>query len=748
MRFGESGEKAFDAIFLDSLPAVCYNYIEKTLFRRKIMKKLLSLILAAVFAALALASCASPETAAPDPRITVTSSDALDAAAWLAGRLGDRLTERVVLGTSADGYALDLSALEDDGYFIRSLGDEIALFARTPDGLDRAVRKYAKAVEAGEKVEDAAYHEGYRVERLTIAGNDISEYAIVRATEDDTCVTTAANELADYIEKACGVRLAVCTGAQLAESGAKRKIVISSGDEALGDEGFTISVGEDGTLTISGGIWRGSLYGVYDLLEDDLGWRFLAVPDSYYDLVVPKDRQEFLYEAEHIDLTAAINRTETPSIPIRGGCDGIRQKSTYASLYGPDRGGHGFIIRVCHGLQNDHNKIFSGEYEGLYRGYGVEGHQPCLTNEDILEAIDFYALEYVRTRLEAGQKIGEDIICVDVAHWDGGAFCTCKNCEKVRVREGSLCGTVLQMANRVAALLDENYPGVASGILAYGVTERLPRYIRPAHNVYVSFTHWPSGDSPRQIPCNNHCVSGVDCGDSQINNRTFARDLDEWLEVTDPKMMQIWYYPFEDYPNYSSPLYKSMLEDMKYFADKKIEHVYFCMERTTPVNNGLICEGLTEYLGARYMWDADMTEDEAMAYIREWFDIIYGEDAGDVIFDLAMLADRAGDLAGCWNSHSSYTRVNCEYFAKEADKVWDMCVRSSLLADDSIGEAYCERYAAGFMYMLVSGTYNDMWVNGSEAERAVFAERNRTLYERRCEIYGFDPAEFDPAAIK
>ena len=38
--------------------------------------------------------------------IRVTSSDAEDAALWLTERLGDALTDRVVLGTDADGYGV------------------------------------------------------------------------------------------------------------------------------------------------------------------------------------------------------------------------------------------------------------------------------------------------------------------------------------------------------------------------------------------------------------------------------------------------------------------------------------------------------------------------------------------------------------------------------------------------------------------------------------------------------------------
>ena len=116
---------------------------------RENMKRFIALTLAAIFLASVLSSCAIAPTAnaSLNAHIRVTSSDALDAAAWLDARLGERLTDSVVLGTDADGYGVDVSALESDGYFIRACGDEVALFANAPDGIDRAVRRYDLMVE-------------------------------------------------------------------------------------------------------------------------------------------------------------------------------------------------------------------------------------------------------------------------------------------------------------------------------------------------------------------------------------------------------------------------------------------------------------------------------------------------------------------------------------------------------------------------------------------------------------------------
>ena len=690
------------------------------------MKRHLSLILAAVMIAASCASCASALPKAS--LIRTTSSDAADAAAWLEERLGDKLTDRVVIGTDADAYGVDVSTLAEDGYVIRDLGGETAIFAATEAGLDRAARKYAKAVESGASATDTTYHEGYRVKSLTIAGNDISEYAIVRVSADDPCVETAAAQLAEYIEKSCGAALPVCTEADFASAGRARKIAISSGDESLGDEGFSLSVSEDGTLAIKGGVWRGSLYGVYGLLED-MGWRFLA-SEGYYKEFIPLDKQEYLYESERVDLTSAINRTEIPDVSIRGGVGGKKQRNSYVSYQNTALGGWGFIIRACHGLQNNHELVFTGEYEGLYKGLEEEGLQPCYSNESILEAIDDYARNYVKTRLALGQKIGREIIAVDVSMWDSGPwfFCQCKSCQRIETQEKdgwlSHTGPYLRMANRVAELLDREYHGVCAAILAYNGTDKLPAITRPAHNLYIAYCFYTSGD---YVTCSNHCISGEDCPEQYISNKVAARKFEAWMEVMDPAMMQVWYYPFNyDNLSYNAPIYTNITKDMRYLASFGVGQVYLCCDN----NNGLINESLSRYLASKVLWDASLTDEDCLELMREWFRLAYGE-AGDILYDLSIMAEHAGDLAGCWCSFYSLSldRVDYGYVARHAENIKDACERAVAMAADADEEAMIEKYTAGFLYMLLHAQYEDMYINGADDERAEVTELYRRVWE-------------------
>ena len=708
------------------------------------MKNLLALILAAIILAAALASCAVPSTTAVDPHIRLTSSDAADAAAWLNARLGDRLTDSVVIGTNADGYGVDLTALESDGYFIRSIGGEIALFAKTADGLDRAVRKYAKAVEAGDPVADETYHEGYRVKRLTVAGNDISTYAIVRVTEDDPCVTTAATELAEYIEKTCGTKLPVCAEADFASTGAAHKIAISSGDETLGSEGFTLSVGEDGTLTVSGGVWRGALFGVYDLLEDDLGWRFVGTG------FLPTDKREYLYEAGHIDLTSAINRTEKPSIPNRGGLGTIKERDTLTTKNNAKYGGFGFAPVAGHGLESNHKKIFSGEFEGVYLGGNVTGTQPCFTNEDVLEAIEYWALTSVKESLDAGKTIGKDLHTVDVGRWDNCDPCVCKSCLNVKKVEGNDTGAYLRMANRVADLLDENYPGMNVGLLVYKGMDALPRVTRPAKNIVIAYCFYIGLGYES---CQNHRISGEDCAYGEMSNRLAAKYFEEWNEVVERGKVQVWYYPFNSYNVcYNAPIYDTLLDDMRYLDSFGTETVYLC---TGYANNGLINEELSRYLCSKFAWDATITDEEALDLMREWFEIVYG-DSGDLLYELTILAGQAGDRAGCWGSFNAHSndRVDYAFIAENADRILSAFDSALEMADSAATETLVDKYMTGFKFMILVSRYDDMYINGTEAEREEITAFYREVWEAfrkynfrtytTLRVHFYAPETFDP----
>lgn len=616
-------------------------------------------------------------------------------------------------------YDVDLSGFLDDGFYINAKSGEVIILAKNDSGLDRAVRDFVK--HGNYQNYFKTYDEGYRIKKFTISGNDISDYSIIIPDGCEKVVKTAGDTLADYIRKSCGAVVPVYYDSSRPNPEASnRYIFITSGDETLGDEGFIITVDDFGDLHIDGGVWRGCLYGVYDLLED-IGWRCTG---NYF---VPDYSRLYLYASDHVDLTSEINRTEIPSVSIRGGFDYLFNKNTYSSYLSDELGGYGFSYQTSHGLQRYHNQIFSGEFEGLYLGWDKTGRQPCMNDDNILEAIDTFVLNFVSTRLDVGQTIGKEITDIDLSQWDSapGDFCTCKKCMSVYRVEGNHCGSFLRMANREGALLDEYYPGVTVSILAYYGTDDVPKVTTPAHNVIVSYCFF-MGEN--YIQCSNHCISGVDCDpSSQCSNVIAARRFEKWVEVMDPKNIQVWYYPLNwRKVLYDSPVHSVLLEDMKYLVSKGVGHVYLC---TTEAKDGVTNVELSKYLCGKYLWDASVTEEESQDLIREWYNIVYGE-AGDLIYYCASLMEYAGDQAGCWGviSPTDLDHVNYEYISHHANEIWNLYKSAVSLADTAEQQTIIENYMAGVMYLVTVACYDSMYINGDESQRTTLKEWYSEVY--------------------
>ena len=723
------------------------------------MKKTLAILIAAVLLAASLASCATaPAAGAISSNIRITSSDAEDAAAYLTARLGDKLNADVVIGTNADGFGVSLSALEDDGYFIRSFGDEVALFARTTDGLDRAVREYAKAVEAGTPVADETYHEGYRVKSLTVCGTDISAFAIV--TDDDASDNQkyAAAELAKYVEKACGAKLETYTAAEFAAlgEGAPKAIRLTVDYPALGDEAFRISVTADG-ITVAGGRYRGCLYGAYDLLED-IGWRFVYGPVT----LSSEEVVEYLYESEHVDLDSRLDREESASFIYRTVWRGrsstddvsvkFRDVSHYADPASPAAakyGNYGLTGIACHGLDSN-GWLRAMADEGLYSG-NTAGDQPCYTDPDVIDFVTEAALSYVQNKLNAGQQIGREIVTVDVSQPDNGGFCHCKRCEKVVKEEASDTGPVIRFTNAVAAALNEQYPGVNASMLAYAGTNVPPKVTKPLDNVRISYCIYVGQGS---FTCSVHSVSGEDCDPSSgIGNVKFGRELAGWAAICGNANLDVWYYPFDCYGmGFDSPITDQIYESVTWLASLGcVNGVMY----HTGLSTGTTLQGLNAYLGTKLLWNADMTKDEYDALIKEWFDIVYG-DSADYIYPYFKQCIVAGKQTGCWCSFYSDNTAKVEngYMAAHFDRWWDDFNTALAKADSAKQQEWVERYMGGMLYMCCGLTYEDRYTNGDEASRAAFVERYELLHTIFCKYrvhiydslvtYELIPAEFDP----
>ena len=657
--------------------------------------------------AAALAGCAgAPQTAALhaiSANIRVTSSDANDAAAWLTERLGDALTDRVVLGTDADGYGVDVSALEDDGYFIRSLGGEVALFARTTDGLDRAVRKYAKAVEAGEPIADETYHEGYRVEELRLAGVPVAEYAIAVEGESEYVrgwvTENAAKPFAALVKIACGAELPV--GGE-----AEHKIVFRQiADESFKESSFHYYF-TGGDLVFEYVDLGGARNAFAKFLENECGWE-----DLYYGADV-------LHEADLIDVPKAADVLCHPAFggmrhtSFRGGLpENTFKNVSGTSFWYPYRIGSAGHYLGC---------VWGKDY-----GYETTGSMPCMTDEYVLEDVTDEIAEHVRGRLDAGEVIGESLTKIDIGIEDAGQFwCRCKECAKTYKAEGyTWAGPMIYFANNLDARLDAlGYDGLKFTVFAYA-DSNIPPKTAPSDDIYITFVFDNS--------CTIHCLDGSQCeeksfpvtvdGSGMSTTRKFRTHMGDmlrgWCAISD----HVYARPAQLIaPPSGIALIEQTYDDVKFLVGLGVECVYDEMYTNEGCDTSIIATELWESL----MFDPDLTRAEYYEEVARQFEKYFGDGWRGALDYVECLETAEIESRRCWSVWSNYvfpsdpgTFDHATYRALW-DRMLDSLAEAERGADSREQEIAVKKLRIAALY---GGCYASYYVAYQEADDARLA---------------------------
>lgn len=662
------------------------------------MKRILSALLCAAFISSSLVSFSN---AAPKSKITA-SAGLEKYGDFLEKRLGENLPDSVYLGLPDEN--IDMSDFADDGYVTRASCGELVIYGKTEEGIDRGVRDYAK--NGNPEAYSKTYNEGYRVKRLTVFGRDISDFTVLIPENADECLNFAAGELCAYIEKTCGARLEISTGSTLSPA-----ILLQIGElETYGDEAFSIDVKED-RLTITGGRYRGCMYGVYDLLEQDIGWRFYADPYS--------NAKDYLYCAEHIDITDKADRFEESTFKMRcvSGMYAYNQntndlvvKSKGNKWWTSDAkyGTYGLIDVANHGLQGGYYVFDDFDWYN-----GDSGRQPCFSSEEHIEAIVEQAITKTEKKIASGQRIGIELTTVDVAHYDTTDFCKCNDCMKIMRQEQATSGAVVRMTNRVAEAVEELYPELYVLMFAYAGTDKPPIKTRPRDNVRVSFCFY-IGDPG--FYCGNHVITDPLC---KINSE-YCDQFDGWINIS--KHVDVWYYAFNCYGMaIQSPFYFSLYDDINYLRSKGVESIL--VESIGHVSDGARLTNLSSHLFERLLWDSSLTKDEYFELIREWFNLNYG-DAGDFMYECLIMNEYSADEVGCWCSFHARNqeKISTGYVKRNYKTMLELFDEAYLLADTSEQEHFIEIFSSGYLYMIAGCLYEDKYINGTEEERTWYLE--------------------------
>ena len=443
---------------------------------------------------------------------------------------------------------------------------------------------------------------------LNLANKGQSSYAIVIATDAPPSEHYAAEELQRYLEKISGAKLPISTDESrpqareilLGDNAHLRKLGLKIDFTRFGTDGFTLSTA--GTrLLIAGGKPRGTLYGVYALLEEKLGVRWFT-PELE---VVPQTNRLVL---------PSLNETQVPALDYRevywtemmrdadfaarhrlnGNSYKLTEKhGGRAAVYFPFV--HSMDSLVPRELFNEHP-----EYFPFINGKRVDGYvQRCLSNPDVLKM----ATDRVRQWLTEHP----DATIISVSQNDTGKWCQCDRCKALDDAEGSPAASLLQFVNAIAENIERDYPNIRIDTLAYQYTRKPPKTIRPRPNVIIRLC---------SIEC---CFSHPLASCVSQRNQRFRDDIMAWQPVA-PKLY-VWDYT-TDFGHYQQPYpnFDALQPNVQFFVQHGVTGL-FEQGNYSPGGNGEL-GSLRAYVLARLLWNpnTDVARD-----INEFLQAYYGQ---------------------------------------------------------------------------------------------------------------------------
>ena len=350
---------------------------------------------------------------------------------------------------------------------------------------------------------------------LTLAKDGASDFIIVLPSDAGPAEEFAAEELAAHLEKMTGARLPVVRDPDplpahailLGMSPRLKELGVTADPSALGKEGYVLRVVGD-RFVIAGGRPRGTLYGVYALLEDRLGCRWFA-PDTTFvpkrpTIEIPNHnltarpafeyREPWMY-AGHI--WSVWWRTHfVPEYVSRTRNSG-RLINTHVHPIDERHGGHFEIPHAGHNLSQlvpakdyaaDHP-----EYFALHDGKRMtEGDlELCLSHPDVVRIAADTMRKWMLESPDADMFF--------IGQSDTSNYCQCDQCVAAYRKHsanpsgdkygglgwGGLAGRNLHFANEIATLLEDEFPDNRIGVFSYGATRNPPLNIKAHRNIVV-----------------------------------------------------------------------------------------------------------------------------------------------------------------------------------------------------------------------------------------------------------------------
>lgn len=356
---------------------------------------------------------------------------------------------------------------------------------------------------------------------ITLVKDSKPQARIVVNTGADTD-QRAAGLLQDFVRRISSATLPIVTDRKIRPG----DIVIGQGNtDDLTEDGFRLQA-RDGAVYISSGGDKGSLYGVVDLLEHELGVQYYAA-DAYT-----------LTESADVELPEDLDRWSNPAFRYRQSqCYAMAEDPVYRAWMrfeepSDEFAGGLWVHTFDRLLPSDQFGESHPEYYSFINGMRRPGKasQWCLTNPEVFEI--------VAQRIDSIFKANPGKNMISVSQNDGNhTNCSCDACRAVDEYEGSPSGNIIRFLNKLA----ERFPDKQFSTLAYLYTMHPPKHTKPLPNVNIMLCDI---DCKREVPLTDNA-----------SGRDFMKAMEGWSKISDN--IFVWDYginfdnmvaPFPNFP--------------------------------------------------------------------------------------------------------------------------------------------------------------------------------------------------------
>ena len=558
---------------------------------------------------------------------------------------------------------------------------------------------------------------------LTITADGSSEFAILLAADAIPAEKFAAEELASHIERMSGAKLTIVN-----DEGTLPKHAILLGRprqlsdlgvqldwSELDEEGYLIRTTKD-HLIVAGGRPRGTMYGVYDLLQSSWGCGWFTFDTIYVPsrptLTLPRldEIRRPVFRLRDMMVSSGVvhgdwfwpNFDEKYAARVRWNFKTRDFRNTDESHGGSYRivsFAHNYIWLVPpekYGAEHpEYYALVDGErLNRPIRGNDVE---LCLSNPDVADAAAATITGWLRERPDSK-------MCF-IGQSDTGYYCQCDECNAVRRKYGGwdsarrtqiaatrpesdwnvyggFAGLQIEFANRVAEILEKEFPDVLVGTWAYFFARKPPRGITAHKNLVVWYATWNSQSWPRRS-----YSDAVDSGPINDDFETFGDEIGEWKRIAKHVFIyDYWLGTWRAQPVHIPTLRRTV----RFYRKIGVEGVLIDGLRGIPAG----FEWLTFWLWSQLLWNPDF---DAERGVEEFCNAYYGA-GGPFIkeyIDLASSPDsfEFTSIPGLYNRpnsprHRTRRFTDDPFTPVRLDKLRDSQLLQRVMSDQAINQGY------------------------------------------------------------